>query len=64
MKYKEVSTWTLIPTGGLAISRVDFDILSIDDILSEINYKEDYLPYGYNYAVLSRDIKSIFLYRQ
>jgi hypothetical protein len=63
MKIREVSNWTELPAKGMQVYSPTFRDMNLEQILKEMSLDNDWEPYGYNYALFSRDISTVHLYR-
>jgi len=62
MKVIELKTWVNAPK-GMQIYCPTFRDKSIEQIEKEIDFQNNWQPFGYNSAYLSRDIATVFITR-
>jgi hypothetical protein len=63
MTTKEVNNWTELPAQGMQIWHPSFATMPLDECIKASNVEAEYLPYGYNYAILCRSTSTIHLYQ-
>lgn len=63
MKLIEVKTWPNLPPkcGTLQMYNPKLRDMSKKDILDFIRARDEWVPYGYNTFILSRDIATVFI---